>query len=98
MTSQQLESRLALAMLPLGATMTIAAVAGFVSALVFAGQVALEAPDDAGWRLAWAAAAAAVALYVIRKGIETMCTFDWRVAVLPLLLAATIVGTSPAYW
>ena len=98
MNRSDVESRIALAMLPLGAVMMLAAAIGVAGILALAADVAWHWPPHAGWWLGWSVAALAVAAIVMRKGIETMATFDWRVAVLPLTLSVAIVAAWPGFW
>ncbi len=98
MRTRDVESRIALAMLPLGALVTIASVAGFVAVLALAADVAWHRRAGGGWWLGWCTIALAVAVFALRKGIETMATFDWRVAVAPLTLSAAIVAAWPGWW
>jgi hypothetical protein len=97
-TGRTIESRIALAMLPLGAAMTLAAALGLLGAVALALSLLWRWPANVGWWLAWSAAAGAAAAYILRKGIETMSTFDWHVAVAPLAVAAAIAAACPGWW
>lgn len=92
------ESRVALAMLPLGASMTLAAAAGGIGTIVFAILLMWRWPANGGWWLGWSVAAVLAAAFILRRGIATMCTFDWRVAVAPILVGAGIAIAYPGWW
>lgn len=98
MPGRHFESRLALAMLPTGAAMTLVATGGAIAAIVLAAMLLWNRPTGFGWWLAWSAMAAVASGYAIRKGIETMSTFDWRVAVPPLLVGIATALTCPSWW
>lgn len=98
MTARDIESRIALAMLPLGAALTLVSAVGLIGAIGLAGMLLWRWPADAGWWLAWTAAVATAALYVLRRGIETMSTFDWRTAVAPLVVSAAVASACPCWW
>lgn len=102
MTARDFESRVALAMLPLGAILTLIAAVGLIGAIVLAAVLLWRWPGDsgwgAGWWLAWSASAAAAACFILRKGIETMSTFDWHVAVAPLAIGAAVATACPGWW
>lgn len=98
MLGRHVESRLALAMLPIGAVMTLAATGGAIAAVVFAAILLWTRPVDCGWWLAWSGMTATASVYIVRKGIETMSTFDWRVAMPPLLVGTAVLLACPAWW
>ncbi|USU05448.1 hypothetical protein NF701_01205 [Sphingomonadaceae bacterium OTU29THOMA1] len=98
MRGRDMESRIALAMLPLGAIMMLAAALGFVAVAALAIDLAWRQPPHAGLWLLWCLAALTVAAVNLRQGIETMATFDWHVAVVPLLLSTVITTICPAFW
>lgn len=90
------EARIALAMLPVGAVVTI------VSALAFfaVAALALASPLYGGswWWTLWAIVAAAVALRNTLAGIAIMAAFDWRPVPLALLTSGLIVAAWPGWW
>ncbi|WP_203308335.1 hypothetical protein [Sphingomonas beigongshangi] len=92
------ESRVALAMLPLGALLSLASAGGFVAVVVLALDMAIRQPADARLWLLWCLPAAAAAAWNTRKAIEVMATFDWRVAVPVVLLSAAILAAYPGWW
>ncbi len=98
MTARDIESRIALAMLPLGAVLTLISAVALIGAIGLAGMLLWRWPADAGWWLTWTAAVAIAALYVLRKGIETMSTFDWRTAIAPLVVGAAVASACPCWW
>lgn len=97
MTARDWESRIALAMLPLGALLTLA---GLFAAPALVGLLIASAwmPDASALDLLWCGVAGAVAAYVMRKGIETMSTFDWRVAVAPVAATLAVAVSWPGWW
>lgn len=98
MARHTVESRIALAMLPLGAAITLASVLAVVALTMLAATLMWRWPADLHWWLTWTAAAGAAACYGVRKGIETMSTFDWHVTLRPLTLGAVAALSYPAWW
>ncbi len=98
MAIRDTESRVALAMLPLGALLSLASAGGFIAVVVLALDMAIRQPADARLWLLWCLPAAAAAAWNTRKAIEVMATFDWRVAVPVVLLSAAILGAYPGWW
>ena len=91
------EARVALAMLPVGAAITVASVVAFVALVL----LALVAPFRGGpwwWTELWALIAAAVAVRNTLAGIAIMAAFDWRPAPPTLLLSGLIVAAWPGWW
>lgn len=98
MAIRDTESRVALAMLPLGALLSLASAGGFIAVVVLALDMAIRQPADAQLWLLWCLPAAAAAAWNTRKAIEVMATFDWRVAVPVVLLSAAILAAYPGWW
>lgn len=95
---QRAESRLGLAMLPVGGTMTIVSVGGGVAVLILAFDTIVQRPAAAGWLLAWCVLALVVAAINLRQSIEAMSAFDWRPLVPVAMLSAMIVALYPGWW
>ena len=93
-----IESRVALAMLPVGGTMTIVSVAAFVAVLVLAVDTMVQRPAAAGWLFAWCTAALIVAAVNLRRSIEVMSAFDWRPLVAIGLRSIALVAAYPGWW
>ena len=92
------DAAIALAMLPVGAVITVAAVlaiAGLAGLVVF---LAITRPP--GWLLLelWALAAMMVALRNTLAGIETMSSFEPRPALVALLWSGAILAACPWWW
>lgn len=86
-----------MAMLPAGATMTIVSLAGFVTVIALA-IATLVAPG--GHPLAtglWCLVAAPLAVFNLRRSIETMASFDWRVFVPVIAVSAGLLATFPGW-
>lgn len=98
MNRRYCESRIALAMLPVGALITLAAAIGAIAAVSYGLHAAWDGRGDTGWRIAWSVSATLIAVFNLRKGIETMATFDWHVAIAPLVTSAAIVAACPVWW
>lgn len=92
LADQRREARIALAMLPVGVIVLVAAVLAFVAVLAlaivspFAGRAAL------GWVEAWCLLADVVAVRNARAGIEMMSAFDWRPLPVTLFLSVVVVA------
>ncbi len=85
------EARVALAMLPVGATVFVMS----MLALIAVTARAVVALAIGGWPwslLLWCMGAAAVALWNARAGIMMMSAFDWRPLPVTLLLSGTVVA------
>lgn len=94
----RLESRLALAMLPVGAALTLAAVIGFLAAMLLALDTVMRHPAATVWLLAWCIAAGIVAVFNAIKAIETMSSFTWT-PLMPVAIASlAIVAAYPGWW
>lgn len=98
MNRRKFESCVALAMLPIGAFVTLGSLIGAAAVLAYAADAVWRWPADAAWRIGWSITAAIAAAFNVRKGIETMATVDWHVAVAPLAVALAIAVTCPAWW
>lgn len=98
MDRPDVESRIALAMLPVGALFMLASAVGAVAVVTYAVDALGHWPADAGWRIGWSLVAAIVATVNFRKGIETMATFDWHVAIVPAALSIAIAVAWPGWW
>lgn len=92
------ESRLALAMLPVGGALTLAAVGGFLAAGLLAIDTVMRRPAAMGWLLAWCVAAAVVAVFNAVKAIETMSSFSWTPLVPLAAASVAIVVAYPGWW
>ncbi|HEU0045941.1 hypothetical protein [Sphingomonas sp.] len=91
------EARIALGMLPVGATITIVSVIAFGAVVL----LALAAPIRGGpwlWTMLWALAAAAAAVRNILAGIAIMAAFDWRPVPGVLLWSGVVVAGWPGWW
>ena len=93
-----IESRIALAMLPLGGAMAIVASLAVPGSVVFAGVLLWRWPAHVGWWLAWTIGAGVASVYLFRKGIETMSTFDWHVAAPAVVIGVTTAALYPGWW
>lgn len=92
------EAKLALAMLPIGGTMTaVSAIAGITVALRTI-DVLIRPHPGAVWLLSWCIGAFVIAVRNVTCSIETMSAFDWRP--LPGILgwSAVAAGTYPGWW
>ncbi len=98
MIRRAFKSRIALSMLPLGVVLTLGSAIGAVAVLALAIDALWRWPADAGWWIGWCVVALVAAMFNTRKGIETMATFDWHVAILPVTLSVAIVATWPGFW
>jgi hypothetical protein len=92
------ESRIALAMLPVGATMTFVSVVAFVTIMILLVATLVQRPGAAMLMLGWCAAALGIAVFNTLKSIETMSAFDWRPMVPVGALSALITATYPGWW
>jgi hypothetical protein len=84
--SQRSEARVALAMLPIGAIITIVSFVAFFAVAAFA----VSLPWRGVWYWAWTVGALGVAAHNTLKGLAILSTFDWR-RVPPVLLLSAIV-------
>lgn len=85
------EARVALAMLPIGATVLIASAIGLIAVLMLTLDVVVR--GDLSWLvLLWCAIAGTVALWNARAGIAMMSAFDWRPLPATLLRSAGVVA------
>ena len=91
-------TRVALAMLPVGAAAFVAAALGGVAAAALAMAAAFGAVAHPGWTIVWSLAALAVAWRNLLAGIAVMSAFDWRP--LPGIVASgvAIVAAWPGWW
>lgn len=92
------EARLALAMLPAGATVLIVSIAAFVGVAALALATPFRGQPGWGWMESWSLCAAALALRNARSGIEMMSAFDWRPLPSVLALSAAILAGWPVWW
>ncbi|AXJ94580.1 MULTISPECIES: hypothetical protein [unclassified Sphingomonas] len=98
MAGRDLESRIALAMLPLGVVLALASAIGFIAVAVLAVDMLFHPRDDARWWLGWCLVAAVGAAWNTRRALEVMATFDWRVALPVVALSAAILAAYPGWW
>lgn len=89
--SQRWEGRVALAMLPIGATMLVVSAIGLVAVAVMAGD-RLMTSGFTPLLILWCVFAAALALWNMRAGIAMMSAFDWRPLPFALLRSAGVVA------
>ena len=93
-----MESRIALAMLPIGGALTIVSVVAAIVVSLLAVDTIVQRPAAAGWLLAWCVAALIVAAVNARRSIEVMSAFDWRPLGPVAILSAGIVAAYPGWW
>lgn len=96
--AQRREARIALAMLPIGATILIASVLAFVAVVALAVLTLFTRPAHWGWTDLWCVLTAAVAIRTARAGIEIMSAFDWRPLPGTLALSGGVVAAWPGWW
>ena len=94
----RIESRIALAMLPIGGAMTVISVVAFVAVLVLAFDTIVQRPRAAVLLLVWCASALVVAVANTVKSIETMSSFNWRAMIPVAALSLAIVATYPGWY
>jgi hypothetical protein len=86
--AQRREARVALAMLPVGAIVTVFSFVAFFAVLAFA----LSLPWRGAWYWVWTAGALAVAGRNTLAGIAIMSSFDWRRLPSVLILSALVLA------
>lgn len=96
--AQKREARIALAMLPVGATVLVASALALILVAALGLDLLVRRPAGWGWTGVWALVASAVALRNMRAGIAVMSAFDWRPLPLTLLLSAAITASWPGWW
>jgi hypothetical protein len=94
----RIESRIALAMLPVGATMTLVSVVAFIVVVLLALATIAHRPEAAAPLLIWCVAALGVAAFNTVKSIETMSAFDWR-SIIPVGVSSVLITLAyPGWW
>lgn len=86
--AQRREARVALAMLPVGAIVTIVSFVAFFAVAAFA----LSLPGRGPWHWLWTIGALGVAVHNTLRGIALLSTFDWRRLPAILLLSALVLA------
>ena len=92
------ESRVALAMLPAGAVMTLVSVVATAAVALLALDTLVRRPAEAVRLIAWCIAAGLVGLRNTVLSIETMSAFEWRPMAQVLALSALVAIAYPGWW
>ncbi|MBI0474124.1 hypothetical protein D9601_01920 [Sphingomonas sp. MA1305] len=98
MAIRDVESRVALAMLPVGTLLSLLSAIGGVAVVALAIDVIIRRPAGTGWWLAWCLVAAMIAAWNTRRSLETLASFEWRTALPVLVLSMAIVAAYPGWW
>lgn len=94
----RVEARFALAMLPVGAVMTLVSVIAFITIALFMFATLVQRPAAASLLLVWCAWALIVAGANLMKSIEGMSALDWRPMIPVALLSVVIIIAYPGWW
>ena len=86
------EAQVAIAMLPVGATVLVVSLFALLAVLALGVDMAVRRPESWGWTAIWAVVAGGVAMRNMRAGIDMMSAFDWRPLPVTLLLSALVVA------
>ena len=86
------EARVAIAMLPVGATVLVASFFALLAVIALAVDVAVRRPEGWTWTALWTLVAAVIAVRNMRAGIDIMSAFDWRPLPMTLLLSALVLA------
>ncbi|MBB4153805.1 hypothetical protein GGQ80_001711 [Sphingomonas jinjuensis] len=92
------EGRVALAMLPVGTLLTLAAGIGMIAVTALGIDTAIRWPDGAGWMLAWCGLAAVAGWWNLKRSLEVLSAFDWRPVPGIVAVSAAIVALHPGWW
>lgn len=92
----RMEAGLALAMLPVGGTLTVVSALALVAVAALAAATVLGGGTAA--TLVWCAFSLWGAVWNLVRSIEIMSAFDWQPLPGVLLVSAAILATFPGWW
>jgi hypothetical protein len=96
--AQRREARISLAMLPIGAALALAAVAGSIAAVALGLSEVIRQDGNSGWYVGWALLAAALGVRNLVRSLQNMSALDVGGMLVTAGISAVIVAAYPGWW